>query len=199
MSQSPQGTLCPRGVSIPPVGFPLLPEHPRRIRPCSPPAEPFPFFPRSLELFPQTLSVICTSLQKQGAQNKMQCSRWNLTIALNNQVTTSHRLLPAPPPPHGSALPRLHRIPGSIPPRALSIQGHCRAQAFISCHLPCPRSLPRGAGTSLRCLRPREGAGAVPGLVVRCSGLLWRGAGNAGFRHFREFPALHTFSSGGLG
>ncbi|NXI31266.1 PAX7 protein, partial [Sterrhoptilus dennistouni] len=26
------------------------------------------------------------SPQKQGAQNKMQCSRWNLTIALNNQV-----------------------------------------------------------------------------------------------------------------
>ncbi|XP_010212643.1 PREDICTED: paired box protein Pax-7-like, partial [Tinamus guttatus] len=32
------------------------------------------------------------SPQKQGAQNEMQCSRWNLTIALNNQVITPHRL-----------------------------------------------------------------------------------------------------------
>lgn len=211
---APEGCLrALRGRFVPavfssPRGIPAVP--------CSPPAEPFPFFPRSLEPFPQTLSVICTSLQKQGAQNKMQCSRWNLTIALNNQVTTSHRLLPAPPPPHGSAVPRLHRIPGSIPPpappRALSIPSMQRSRAIVghrrSSHVTCrvPALSPRcwnlpevfEAAGRRRC---RSWVGfslsgtALEGLV-RC--VPW-GAGNAGVRHSRVFPALHTISSRGLG
>lgn len=94
----------------------------------------------------------------------MQCSRWNLTIALNNQVITSHRLFcfvsPNPPlaqPALVCFAAALHRTPSSIPPpaspRALSImsvwqffhpsseQGHFRTQTvhlhFTRCVLDC--------------------------------------------------------------